>query len=306
MEFVVIGGAGFIGSHLVRRLVADGHRVTVVDNLVRGKMANLEDILKDVRFVEMDMCDHDSLDGTLHGADGIFHQAALGSVPESWKDPDTYKMVNVGGTWNVFRIAAKHNIKVVYASSSSVYGHVQKIPIPEDVQRRPLNPYGQTKLDCEVLAEKYSSSGSEIVGLRYFNVYGVGQNPNYAGVITRFLERMDAGEPPVIFGDGRQIRDFTFVDDVVDANVLAMSSNVKSGFFNIGGGRSTSVGSLARMMADISGINLEPQYESPRPGDPRESTADISKAAAELGWNPRTRLEDGLRILLQSRLKRSS
>ena len=306
MNFAVTGGAGFIGSHLTRRLVSEGHGVTVVDDLSRGSLANLDGIHEKIRFEETDICDRDALDGVLRGTDGIFHQAALGSVPESWKNPNRYQRVNVEGTENVFRTASRHRIRVVYASSASIYGDIQRIPITEDSERKPISPYGRTKLDCEILAERYMKEGSQIVGLRYFNVLGVGQNPAYAGVITKFLNRLNAGEPPVIFGDGTQIRDFTFVGDVIEANLAAMASDIVGGFFNIGGGRSTSLADLARMMIRLSGSHMEPLYETPRPGDAKISTADISKSARLLGWKPETSLEDGLRTLFQGSASKSS
>ena len=299
MNFAVTGGAGFIGSHLVRRLVSDGHDVTVIDNLVRGRVANLDGILDDIRFEEADIRDQKRMDELLGGVDGIFHQAALGSVPESWKDPEMYQSVNVDGTRNILQIAGRRRIGVVYASSSSVYGDVRSIPIAEGVKRMPLNPYGKTKLDCEILAEEYAKSGVRVIGLRYFNVFGTGQNPDYAGVISKFLDRLDRGKPPVIFGDGSQTRDYTFVGDVVDANILAMARGAEFGFFNIGGGRPASLNELARMMISLSGRSVEPIHDRPRQGDPKASAADTTKAARILGWRPKTPLEDGLRTLFQ-------
>lgn len=297
MNFAVTGGSGFIGSHLARRLVSEGHDVTIIDDFSRGRLANLDGIHEKIHIEKMDICDRDTLDDVLQSADGIFHQAALGSVLESWRNPDTYQRVNVGGTKNVFRTASSHHIKVVYASSASVYGDAQRIPITEDSDRRPISPYGRTKLDCETMAERYMEKGSQIVGLRYFNVFGAGQNPDYAGVITCFLNRLNAGEPPIIFGDGSQIRDFIFVGDVVEANLTAMTGSVVGGFFNIGGGKSTSLTDLARIMIGLSGRHVSPLYENPRPSDAKISTADISKSAKILGWSPRTSLEDGLRTL---------
>ena len=299
MKFAVTGGAGFIGSHLVRFLVSNGHDVTVVDNLVRGNMANLDDISEEIRFEEVDIRDQDRLDAVLRDADGIFHQAALGFVPESWNDPGSYRSVNVDGTKTVFRIARRYHIRVVYASSSSVYGDVQSIPIREDAKRVPLSPYGKTKLDCEILAEECVREGMQIIGLRYFNVFGRGENPDYARVIPRFMNNICRGEPPVIFGDGSHVKDFTFVQDVVEANVLAMSGDVKPGFFNIGGGRPVTLDGLARTIISLSGMSMEPLYDKPRRGDPKMSTADITKAARVLGWKPKTSLEEGLRTMLR-------
>ena len=297
MDFVVTGGAGFIGSYLTKHLVSEGHDVTVVDNLSRGKLTNLKEVDKKINFVELDILDYDELRDTLQDADGIFHQAALGSVPESYKEEDKYRKVNVTGTENIFKIGKEFQIKTVYASSSSVYGNVKKIPIVEDTERKPLNPYGCTKLEGEILAEKYARSGAQIIGLRYLNVFGARQNPNYAGVITHFLDNICNGKSPVIFGDGMQVRDFIFVQDVVMANLAAMMEKVKCGFFNIGSGNPLSIKDLAYLMIKISGQTLEPKYADPRPGDAKMSAADISHSKKLLGWRPETTLEEGLRTL---------
>ncbi|MCE2509298.1 MAG: NAD-dependent epimerase/dehydratase family protein [Nitrosopumilaceae archaeon] len=162
----------------------------------------------------------------------------------------------------------------------------------------PVSPYGRTKLDCEIMAEECMGSGMQIIGLRYFNVFGRGENPNYARVIPRFLNNISRGEPPVIFGDGSHVKDFTFVQDVVEANVLAMRSSVGSGFFNIGGSRPVTLRQLAWMLISLLGANVEPLYDRPRRGDPKMSAADITKAARVLGWRPKVSLEEGLRTLL--------
>ena len=297
MNFAVTGGAGFIGSHLTQYLVSEGHDVTVVDSLFRGKLSNLKEVDRKINFVKLDILDYDELRDTLQDADGIFHQAALSSVPESYKEEDSYRKVNVAGTENIFRISKEFHIKTVYASSSSIYGNVKKIPIAEDDERKPLNPYGCTKLEGEILAEKYIRLGAQLIGLRYFNVFGTRQNPNYAGVIPYFLDNLRKGKPPIIFGDGMQVRDFIFVQDVVMANIAAMMGRVKHGFFNIGSGDPLPIKDLAHMMIKISGQTLEPKYADPRPGDPKLSAADISHSRELLGWRPDTALEEGLQTL---------
>lgn len=299
MNFAVTGGAGFIGSHLVERLCSDGHDVTVIDNLSRGMISNLRGFHDAVDFVNMDIRKYGALKEVMRGADGIFHQAALAYVPGSYDSLDEYRQVNVVGAQNVFRIGLEHGIKTVYASSSTVYGDARDVPVREDSQRRPINPYGVTKLEAEVVAEEYMGRGARIIGLRYFNVVGLGRRRAYTGVVPRFLERIRQERPPIIHGDGSQAKDFVHVDDVVRANLLAMRSDVREGFFNIGSGRPISVADLARLMIDISGKALKPEYGDPRRGDARMCIADISKAAELLGWGPGTTLEEELSHLLR-------
>ena len=298
MNFAVTGGAGFIGSHIVKRLVGEGHDVTVVDNLSRGAMSSLEDVLDQIDFVRMDICEYDRLKKILRDMDGIFHQAALAYIPSSYENEDEYRRVNVTGTENVFRIGMGHGVRIVYASSSTVYGNGHGAPIKEDSSRRPLNPYGMTKLEAEFAAERYTQKGAQVISLRYFNVVGLGRKQAYSGVIPRFLDRLKEGRSPIIYGDGLQIKDFVFVHDVVLANLVAMASKIRHGFFNIGSSRSISITDLARMMIEISGRKLKPEYHDPRPGDAKMSVADVSKAAKLLGWRPSTAMEEGLRSLL--------
>ena len=297
MNFAVTGGTGFIGSHLVKYLISQGHDVTVIDNQFRGRLSNLDGVQDKVNFVKLDILDYKKLKNILKNVDGIFHQAALTSVPESYEKEAEYKKVNVTGTENIFKIANEFQQKVVYASSSSVYGNIEKIPITEDFARKPINPYGLTKLDDEFLAEKYTKLGTQIVGLRYFNVYGIGQTLDYAGVITKFLDKINETKPPIIYGDGSQIRDFIFVKDVARANLSAMESNVKKGFFNVGTGKSISIKDLANLMIKISGKSLEPIFEKLAPGDVKLSKADISNSINLLKWTPETSLEEGLKTL---------
>ena len=261
-------------------------------------MSGLEDVLDQIDFVRMDICEYDRLKKILRDMDGIFHQAALAYIPSSYENEDEYRRVNVTGTENVFRIGMGHGVRIVYASSSTVYGNGHGAPIKEDSPRRPLNPYGMTKLEAEFAAERYTQNGAQIISLRYFNVVGLGRKQAYSGVIPRFLDRLKEGRSPIIYGDGLQIKDFVFVHDVVLANLVAMASKIRDGFFNIGSGRSISITDLARMMIEISGRKLEPEYHDPRPGDAKMSVADVSKAAKLLGWRPSTAMEEGLQSLL--------
>ena len=189
MHFAVTGGAGFVGSNLVKLLVEEGHKIIVIDNLHKGKKDNLASVINKIEFQKIDIRDYESMKKKLKNIDGVFHQAALTVVQDSFSRPEEYFDVNVSGTENIFKLANENKFKVVYASSSSVYGHKNNIPIKETESREPINPYGQTKLDDEYLFEKYSEMGTKIIGLRYFNIFGKGQTLEYAGVITKFLDR---------------------------------------------------------------------------------------------------------------------
>ena len=292
MKFIVTGGAGFIGNNIVRQLLKNNHTPIVIDNLYRGNIENISSL--DVEFHKVDIRDFDQLRNILKTSDGIFHEAALTDVQESFTKQQEYIDVNVKGTENIFKIAKEFDLKVVYASSSSVYGNPKKIPIGENSERNPINPYGKTKLDDEFLAEKYSKDSVSIIGLRYFNVYGEGQTGSYAGVITKFLNRLKEKKSPIIFGTGTQLRDFIFVEDVARANISAMQSNIESGFFNIGTGITTSIQQLAKIMIDVSGLKLEPQYEKALDGDVQSSQADTSLTESMLKWKYSVELKEGL------------
>ena len=298
MKFVVTGGAGFVGSYLVKLLINEGHSVIVIDNLVKGKKSNLESVLDKIEFHEIDIRDYESLKKILKDIDGVFHQAALTVVQDSFDRPEEYNEVNVVGTENIFKLANEGNFKVVYASSSSVYGHKESIPIREDSMRKPINPYGQTKLDDEHLFEKYSDMGTKIIGLRYFNIFGQGQTLEYAGVITKFLDRIKQKKSPIIFGDGSQIRDFIFVEDIVMANLLAMKSQVSNLLANIGTGKAITILELANMMLDISGLNLKPIFKNSLDGDIKLSHADNTLAIKSFNWKPEKELQDWLKQIL--------
>ena len=295
MRFVVTGGAGFVGSHLVKLLVKSGHQVKVIDNLHTGKMENLKEVRDNIEFKNIDIQDYDSMEKELRNIEGVFHQAALTVVQDSFKMPEKYHIVNVEGTENIFKIAHKNNFKVVYASSSSVYGHQNVVPILEDFDKKPINPYGKTKLDDENLAEKYAKQGVKIIGLRYFNIFGKGQTLEYAGVIIKFLDRIRDKKSPIIFGTGSQIRDFIHVEDIAKANLLAMKSDVSFTHANIGTSNSISILELAKIMIDISGLKLEPIMEKALEGDIEKSQSDNSLARKLFDWKPERKLEDWLK-----------
>jgi len=294
MNFIVTGGAGFIGSHLTKYLIKKGHNVSVIDSLRRGNLDNLKEIKDKIDFQEIDILDYDKMKDVAKNVDGIFHQAALGSVPQSFKEPEEYHRVNAIGTENVLKLAKEFGFKVVYASSSSVYGNQEKFPVKEDAEKKPLNPYGKSKLESEQFAKKYADMGVKVIGLRYFNVFGIGQNPNYAGVIPNFIERLVQHKPPIIFGNGNQLRNYTFVDDVVEANMLAFENKTEHAFINIATGVMTSVKELAELMIRLSGLSLEPIYEKAREGDIEKSQADTSLAKDLIKWIPKTTLKEGL------------
>ena len=281
MKYAVTGGAGFVGSYLVKLLINEGHSITVIDNLHKGTKANLEPVIDKIEFHKVDIRDFESLKEILKNTDGVFHQAALTVVQDSFERPKEYHDVNVLGTENIFKLAKENNFKVVYASSSSVYGHQKEMPIHESAERNPINPYGQTKLEDEYLAEKFWGMGVNIIGLRYFNVFGKDQNISYAGVITKFLERILKNESPQIFGIGNQIRDFVFVEDVAQANIDGMKNDIKKGFFNVGSGTIISIKEIAEYMLKITKNNIKPMYLHSLEGDILQSQADIQKIKNE-------------------------
>jgi len=295
VKFVITGGAGFIGSHIAKHLVEKNHDVTVIDNLSRGRLENLSKIKEEIVFKKMDILDFDSLKEVIFNSDGIFHQAALTSVPESFTQKEKYHNVNVKGTENIFKLAKEFRKKVVYASSSSIYGNTTTIPIHENSEKNPINPYGVTKLDDEKLAKKFHDLGLSVIGLRYFNVYGIGQTNDYAGVITKFIDQINLNKSPIIFGDGTHTRDFISVEDIAKANLLSMESNTDFSFLNIGTGISTSIKELAEIMIELSGKKMEISYDDLPLGDVKDSLADVSLAKRLINWNYETSLKPGLK-----------
>jgi len=298
MNYVITGGAGFIGSHLAKALLEKGHSVKIIDNLSTGTKSNLDGILEKISFHDIDVLDYKSLEKVLQGSQGIFHLAALTSVPESYLKQKEYHDVNVLGTENIFQIAKKFHIKTVFASSSSVYGNTKNIPTPESEKRNPINPYGITKLEAEDLALQYSKH-CDIVGLRYYNVYGQDMITG-TGVITQFYQNIQRQKPPVIDGDGGQLRDFVHIDDVVRATISAMEKDTGSTFINIGTGTATSILQLANMFIKYSGLDTKPVSVNEKEGNVRASQADVSLAKRLLDWKPQTKLEDWIESLYKS------
>ena len=298
MKYAITGGAGFIGSNIAKLLVKNGHQVIVIDNLHTGSLFRLKDIQDKIIFHKIDIRDYEKLKNSITDIDGIFHQAALTAVPESFLKPKEYFDVNVNGTKNVFMIAKELGVKVVFASSSSIYGDVTKIPIKENFEKNPINPYGKTKVEKENLAERFWSEGVSIIGLRYFNVYGKGQTGTYAGVITQFMKKLNENLSPVIHGKGNQIRDFISVEDVALANLKSMEFNTLQGFFNVGTGKSISILELAKMMIKISSKNVLPNFDEEQPGDIEKSQADTTLSNEKINWNYKIELSDGLKKLM--------
>jgi len=298
MNYVITGGAGFIGSHLARALLEKGHSVKIIDNLSTGTKSNLDGILDKVSFHDIDVLDYPSLEKVLQGNQGIFHLAALTSVPESYLKQKEYHDVNVKGTENVFQIAEKFHIKTIFASSSSVYGNTKNVPTLESEKKNPINPYGMTKLEAEDLAVQYSKH-YDIVGLRYYNVYGQDMTTG-AGVITQFYQNIQRQKPPVIDGDGGQLRDFVHIQDVVRATISAMEKDTGSAFINIGSGTATSILQLANLFLKYSGLDTKPVSVDEKEGNVRASQADVSLAKRLLDWKPQTKLEDWIESLYKS------
>ena len=292
MKYIVTGGAGFIGSYIVKKLVARGDSVTVIDNLNTGKEENLESVRNKIVFLKDSVLNMSLLEKETRNVDGIFHQAALASVQDSFSKRDEYYDVNVKGTENILKLSKKNNFKVVYASSSSVYGNPEQIPIKESDAKNPINPYAETKLKKEELAIKYSEMGVKVIGLRYFNVVGKGQSKEYAGVLKLFLERIRDKLPPKVNGDGTQFRDFVYVEDVVNANILSMDSEISHGFFNVGTNSSITILDLAKIIIKSSGLHIEPVFGPALKGDVQGTIANIDLIKEKIGWKPTVVLEE--------------
>ena len=298
-RFVVTGGAGFIGSNIVERLVAGDNEVVVIDNLLTSSMDNLKDIMSRIKFVNGDIQDLDLLVREFEGVDYVLHQAALASVPRSIENPIASNQNNIDGTLNVLVAARDAGVKrVVYAASSSAYGNTPTLPKHEGMAPDPLSPYAIMKLVGEQYCKVfYNIYGLETVSLRYFNVFGPRQDPNsqYAAVIPKFITAMLNDERPVIYGDGEQSRDFTYVQNNVDANLLACTApNAAGKMFNVACGERITLNQLVELLNDILGKDIDPVYEEERAGDVKHSLADISLARDIMRYEPEYGFKEGL------------
>ncbi len=297
---LVTGGAGFIGSHLIDALVERGAWVKVLDNFATGRRQNLAHLQGAVEIFEGDLRDPAACARACAGVELVFHQAALGSVPRSVADPATSIEVNVAGTTNLFAAARECKVRrVVYASSSAVYGDSEQLPKREGTEGSPLSPYALSKQMNEQLAAVFGRCyGMDLIGLRYFNVYGSRQRHDgpYAAVVPRFFDAYRDGRPPVIYGDGEQSRDFTYVADAVRANLLAAGAPAAAGgrAFNVAAGRRATINELAATIRRLAGGGPDPRHEEPRAGDVRHSLADLSAARDALDYRPRYDVETGL------------
>jgi len=298
-RYLVTGGAGFIGSNIVETLVERGEQVVVLDDFSTGKRENLEGFVNKVTLIEGSVADA-VVREAVEAVDFVLHQGALASVPRSVDDPPSTNRANVDGTLNLLVAARDAGVKrVVFAASSSAYGDQPTLPKVETMPPMPLSPYAASKVACEYYCKAFTACyGLETVCLRYFNIFGPRQDPQsqYAAVIPRFITRMLDGKPPVIFGDGEQSRDFTYVADCVEANLLACEApGAVGGTFNVACGGRYTLNQLVELLNDILGTDLQPIYEAERPGDVKHSQADITAARRALGYEPKVSFEDGLR-----------
>ncbi len=299
MRYLVTGGAGFIGSNTVDELVRRGHSVVVLDDLSSGKEDNLAEVRNKITFIKGGITDIEVVRKAMHEAEYVLHLGARTSVPRSVKDPLETNKINIDGTLNVLVAAKELKVKrVVFAASSSAYGETPTLPKVETMQPQPISPYGVTKFVGELYAQTFGRCyGLENVSLRYFNIFGPRQDPGspYSGVLAKFCTAFLEDTPPVVFGDGEQTRDFTYVENAVHANLLACDApNVSGKVFNVGVGGRVSLNEVLRELGKITGKTLETKFEPPREGDIRDSQADISQAREFLGYEPQVSFEEGL------------
>jgi nucleoside-diphosphate-sugar epimerase len=299
MRYLVTGGAGFIGSNTVDELVRRGHSVVVLDDLSSGKEDNLAEIRNKITFIKGSITDIEVVRKAMHEAEYVLHLAARTSVPRSVKDPIETNKINIDGTLNVLVAAKELKVKrVVFAASSSAYGETPTLPKVETMQPQPISPYGVTKFVGELYGQTFGRCyGLENVALRYFNIFGPRQDPSspYSGVLAKFCTAFLEETQPLVFGDGEQTRDFTYVENAVQANLLACEApNVSGKVFNVGVGGRVSLNDVLRELGKITGKTLEAKYDPPRDGDIRDSQADISQAKEFLGYDPQVSFEEGL------------
>lgn len=311
MRVLVTGGAGFIGAHIVRALIDNGDQVWVIDDYSTGHRKNLSDVRRRINMIEGDIRDPEVIGPILSDVDAVLHQAALPSVPRSFFNPVGTTSVNAGGTLNLLSVARGSGIKIfVLASSSSIYGDVQAPKKKEDLPPEPLSPYAVSKLAGEYYCRLYHKLYRvPTIALRYFNVFGPGQDPasQYAAVIPKFSTAIIKGQKPVIYGDGRQSRDFTYVENVVQANLKCLSASpvAQGEIFNIACGERTELLRVLELLGDLTGEKIQPEFAPARAGDVRHSLADISKARNILDYNPSTSFADGLKKTFQSFIGKS-
>jgi len=302
-RYLVTGGAGYIGSHLAEALLDQGESVRVLDNLATGRETNLAALQGRAQLIRGDLRNLEAVRAAVEGVEVVFHQGALASVPRSIADPVTSLEININGTQNVLQAARDAGVRrVVYASSSSIYGNTPTLPKHEQMRPHPVSPYAIHKLTGELLCDVFTSIyGLETVALRYFNVFGPRQDPSseYAAVIPRFLTALIHQRRPIVFGDGEQTRDFTYIANVVQANLLAATSHDAIGYaMNIGCGEQVSLNTVLHLAGELLGVTPDVEYREPRPGDVRDSLADISLAQRLLGYKPTIGFGEGLALTL--------
>jgi nucleoside-diphosphate-sugar epimerase len=302
VKVLVTGGAGFIGSHIVDRLLAEGHSVRVLDNFSTGRRENLLDVLSDIELVEADIESYEHVQNAVSGCEVVLHQGALPSVPRSVQDPLRSNATNVTGTLNVLLAARDSGVRrVVYASSSSIYGASPELPKHEGLMPQPISPYAVAKLAGEGFCRSFNEVFSlEAVALRYFNVFGPRQDSRSHYAVPNFITALLNGGHPVVYGDGEQSRDFTYVGNVVEGNLLAMTAKGVAGkAYNLGAGERTTLNELLSHIGSLVGREPDARYEAPRLGDVKHSHADVSAAQRDLGYSPSVSVEEGLRLTLE-------
>jgi nucleoside-diphosphate-sugar epimerase len=304
MKILVTGGGGFIGSHLAAHLAELGHDLRILDNFASGQRSNMLAMPDDVELIEGDIQSYERAHNAVTGCDIVFHQAALPSVPRSVQDPLTSNATNITGTLNVLLAARDAGVRrVIFASSSSIYGSSPQMPKREDVMPLPISPYAAAKVACEGYCRSFAEVyGLETVALRYFNVFGPRQDPRseYAAAVPKFINELMAGERPTVFGDGEQSRDFAYVQNIIEANVLAMDAQGVAGqVFNVACGEAVTINRLLEELRALLDTDIEAEYVAPRPGDVRHSLADISRARTALDYEPSVHLREGLRRTIE-------